>query len=74
MRCVMWISRKEYKFLKENAENNIDAECEVLRVKAEQKKRVARAMEEYSAVLKERDELRQRVIELENQLGNALAF
>lgn len=69
----MWISRKEYKFLKENAENNIDAECEVLRVKAEQKKKVARAMEEYSAVLEERDELRQRVIELENQLGNALA-
>lgn len=64
----MWISRKEYKFLKENAENNIDAECEILRVKANQKKRVARAMEEYSSVLEERDELRLKVIELEHKV------
>lgn len=70
----MWISRKEYKFLKENAEKNINAECEILRVKDNQSRAVARAMEEYSAVLKERDELKQRVIELENRLGNALAF
>lgn len=70
----MWISRKEYKFLKENAEKNIDAECEILKAKEKQDKATARVMEEYSAVLKERDELRQRVIELENQLGNALAF
>ena len=70
----MWISRKEYKFLKENAEKNINAECEILRVKDNQSRAVARAMEEYSAVLKERDELRQRVLELENQLGNAMVF
>ena len=53
----MWISRKEYKFLKENAEKNIDAECEILRVKDKQHQAVARAMEEYSAVLEERDRL-----------------
>ena len=64
----MWISRKEYMFLRENAENNIDAECEVLRVKAEQKKKVARAMEEYSAVLEERDNLRLKVAELERKV------
>jgi hypothetical protein len=29
----MWVSRKEYKFLQENAEKNIDAECEILRAK-----------------------------------------
>lgn len=52
---------------------NIDAECEILRVKENQMMAVARAMEEYSAVLKERDELASRVLELENQLGNALA-
>jgi hypothetical protein len=64
----MWISRKEYKFLQENAEKNIDVECEVLRVKAEQKKKVARAMEEYSAVLEERDNLRLKVVELERKV------
>lgn len=64
----MWISRKDYKFLKENAENNIDAECEVLRVKAEQKKKVARAMEEYSAVLEERDRLKKQIEVLESKL------
>lgn len=78
----MWISRKEYKFLKENAEKNIDAECEILRVKENQSRAVARAMEEYSAVLKERDELKQRVVELENKIdwlidresGHIMAF
>lgn len=69
----MWISRKEYKFLKENAEKNIDAECEILRDRANQRKKIARAMEEYSAVLEERDKLASRVLELENQLGNVLA-
>ena len=64
----MWISRKDYKFLKENAENNIDAECEVLRVKAEQEKKVARAMEEYSAVLEERDRLKKQIEVLESKL------
>lgn len=78
----MWISRKEYKFLKENAEKNIDAECEILRAKENQSRAVARAMEEYSAVLKERDELKQRVVELEHKIdwlidresGHIMAF
>ena len=26
----MWISKKRYKFLKENAEKNINAECQIL--------------------------------------------
>lgn len=51
----MWISRKEYKFLRKNAEKNIDAECEILRAKEKQDKSIARAMEEYSAVLEELD-------------------
>ena len=48
----MWISRKEYKFLKENAEKNVDAECEILRVIDNQTKKTAMAMEEYSKTLK----------------------
>lgn len=52
----MWISRKEYNFLKENAEKNINAECEILRAKEKQDKAVARAMEEYSATLEKLDE------------------
>lgn len=63
----MWISRKNYNFLKRNAEKNIDKECAILTAEANQKRAVARAMEEYSAVLKERDELRLRVIELESR-------
>lgn len=51
----MWISRKQYNFLKENAEKNINAECEILKVKESQKQAVARAMEEYSATLEELD-------------------
>lgn len=51
----MWISRKQYNFLKENAEKNIDAECEILKVKENQKQAVARAMEEYSFTLEELD-------------------
>ena len=61
----MWISRKYYKFLKENAEKNINAECQILTAKENQNKAIARAMEEYSTVLKERDELKLKVIELE---------
>ena len=57
----MWISRKHYNFLMENAEKNIDAECEILRVKDNYTKAVARAMEEYSAVLEERDELKKEI-------------
>lgn len=64
----MWISRKEYNFLKENAEKNINIECMLLTAEENQKRAVARAMEEYSSVLEERDELRLRVIELEHQL------
>lgn len=52
----MWISKKEYKILKENAEKNINAECEILRAKEKQDKAVARAMEEYSATLEKLDE------------------
>lgn len=64
----MWISEKEYNFLKENAEKNIDAECEILRAKEKQEKAIARAMEEYSAVLKERDELKLKVSELTHKV------
>ena len=64
----MWISKKYYKFLKENAEKNIDAECEILRAKEKQDKAIARAMEEYSAVLEERDNLRLKVVELERKV------
>ena len=64
----MWISRKQYNFLMENAEKNIDAECEILRTKDNCDQAVARAMEEYSAVLKERDELKVKVVKLEHQV------
>lgn len=64
----MWISRKNYEFLKKNAEKNINAECQILTAKENQKRAVARAMEEYSAVLKERDKLRLKVIELEHKV------
>jgi len=67
----MWISRKHYKFLREKAENNIDAECQILTAKANKELEIARAVQEYSSVLKERDELRLRVAELEQQLTNA---
>lgn len=68
----MWISRKTYEFLRKNAEKNIDIECQILTVKENQSRAVARAMEEYSSVLEERDKLRLRVIELENQLKKSL--
>ena len=73
----MWISRKEYKFLKENAEKNIDAECEILRAKEKQDKAIARAMEEYSAVLEERDRLKRQLeyfIEHENEAGHIMSY
>ena len=70
MRYNMWISRKQYNFLKENAEKNINAECAILEAEEHQMREVARAMKEYSAVLKERDELKLRVIELEHRLVN----
>ena len=73
----MWISRKEYKFLKENAEKNIDAECEILRAKEKQDRAIARAMEEYSAVLEERDKLKRQLeywIERENESGHIMNY
>ena len=57
----MWISKKEYKFLKENAEKNINAECEILRAKEKQDKAIVKAMEEYATVLEERDNLKQQL-------------
>lgn len=54
----MWISRKEYEFLKENAEKNINAEHVILAVKDESTKSIARAMQEYSKVLEENDHLK----------------
>ena len=47
----MWIKRKEYNFLKANAEKNIDAECEILRAKEACVKNTASAMEVYSKTL-----------------------
>ena len=73
----MCISRKEYKFLKENAEKNIDAECEIMRAKEKQDKAIARAMEEYSAVLEERDKLKQQLeylIDREREAGHVMDF
>ena len=64
----MWISKNHYNFLKENAEKNIDIECQILTVKENEKRAVARAMEEYSSVLEDRDKLKLRVIELEHKL------
>ena len=55
----MWVNRKYYEFLKRNAENNIDAEYNILLAKENEKRAVARAMEEYSAVLKERDKIKE---------------
>lgn len=54
----MWVSRKEYLFLKENAEKNIDAECEILRAKEVCTKKIALAMEEYSKVLGDLHEIK----------------
>lgn len=59
----MWISKKEYKFLKENAEKNINAECEILRAKENQDKVIARAMEEYFATLEELNKWRKLCID-----------
>lgn len=63
----MWISRKEYEFLKENAEKNINAECEILKAKEEFSRATARAMKEYSAALEEIDRLKADVTELAHQ-------
>lgn len=73
----MWISRKEYKFLRENAEKNIDAECEILRAREKQDKAIVRAVEEYSNVLKERDKLKQKLeyfINREREAGHIMNF
>lgn len=65
----MWISKKYFNFLKHKAEANINAECQILTAHENQQKSIARAMEEYSVALKERDELRLRVIELEQEVS-----
>lgn len=54
----MWIKRKEYNFLKENAEKNIDAECEILRTKEVCTKKTALAMEAYSKTLQDLHEIK----------------
>lgn len=48
----MWINKKEYKFLKENAEKNIDAECKMLNEKYKQGQEAIKILEEYSNGLK----------------------
>lgn len=64
----MWISRKEYKFLKENAEKNIDAECEILRARDSTNEMIRKVMKDLSNVFEERDRLRLEVIDLQQKL------
>ena len=64
----MFISRKEYNFLKENAEKNIDAECKILNLRDKHNKLVAVISEKYFNVLEQNDKLEKRVKELEKQL------
>ena len=64
----MWISRKEYKFLKENAEKNIDAECEILRARDSTNEMIRKVMKDLSDVFEERDRLRLEVIDLQQKL------
>lgn len=64
----MWISRKEYKFLKENAEKNIDAECEILRAQDSTNQMIRKVMKDLSDVFEERDRLRLEVIDLQQKL------
>lgn len=54
----MWINKKEYKFLKENAEKNIDAECAILREKEDCTKKTALAIEEYSKTLQDLNKIK----------------
>ena len=48
----MWINKKEYEFLKKNAEKNIDAECKMLNEKYKQGQEAIKILEEYSNGLK----------------------
>lgn len=48
----MWISKKEYKFLKENAEKNIDAECAFLKKKYDQGEDAIKTLKECANTLK----------------------
>jgi replicative DNA helicase len=64
----MFISRKEYNFLKENAEKNINAECKILNLRDKHNKLVAVISEKYFNVLEQNDKLEKRVKELEKQL------
>ena len=56
----MWIKKSQYNFLKENAEKNIDAECEIKKVVFDMTQSTARAMKEYSHTLEELDEYQKR--------------
>jgi hypothetical protein len=69
----MWISRKEYNFLKKNAEKNINAECEILKVKENQCLSVARAMEEYSAALEVLDRCKELLTNSNNEYQQLLS-
>jgi hypothetical protein len=69
----MWISRKEYIFLKKNAEKNINAECEILKVKENQSLSIARAMEEYSATLEALDKCKELYINSNNEYQQLLS-
>lgn len=48
----MWIKKKEYKFLKENAEKNINAECALLNKKYKKGQEAIEILEEYADALK----------------------
>lgn len=48
----MWISKKNYNFLKENAEKNIDAECAMLQKKYDQGQDAIKILKECSNTLK----------------------
>lgn len=55
----MWINKKTYKFLKENAAKNINAEAEIFLVEERCKLKNARALEEYSATLEKIDKIKE---------------
>ena len=57
----MWISRKDYQFLKENAEKAINNEQQILTIKENERRVFARAMKEYSRTLEELDTLKEQM-------------
>ena len=60
----MWIRRNEFNFLKKSAEQNIDAEYEILRAEENLRLDIARAMIEYSATLKALDNCKEEYYEV----------